>query len=217
MLKLLAGLLAPEAGSAYGAGRWYGEDGEDAPEAAWRAAGYMPQQPTLLDRTVIENVALGQPVTPELRAAVLDVARRLGLWRFLERLPEGLDSPAGKNGSRLSGGQRQLVWFLRIASRLTMSSGRCPALSARATSRARSGVKRVRTMSLIIAAGAWSHIPMQGVWSSEKAWSCEVWPSLMPSSSSNTDTISANPAYRSTISSQRRIVTCPFRSRERKE
>ncbi len=126
VLKLLAGLLTPEAGSAYGAGRWYGAAGEDGPEGegAWRAAGYMPQQPTLLDRTVIENVVLGQPVTPELRAAVLGVARRLGLWRFLERLPAGLDSPAGKNGSRLSGGQRQLVWFLRIASRLTMSSGR---------------------------------------------------------------------------------------------
>ena len=51
------------------------------------------------------------------------LGERLGLAGFVRQMPAGLDSPAGKNGSQLSGGQRQLVWFLRIAYRLTSDGG----------------------------------------------------------------------------------------------
>ena len=116
-LRVLAGIIAPVSGAAYAAGTW-GPPGPD---------GYMPQQPTLLDRTVLENIALGREVTPALRAAVWAMAERLGLAALLRRLPDGLDSPAGKNGSRLSGGQRQIVWLTRVAARASGLLGPRPA------------------------------------------------------------------------------------------
>lgn len=107
VLRILAGIVVPESGTAYAAGAW----------AAPGPLGYMPQQPTLLDRSVIENIALGRVVTPALREAIWVVAEHTGLAGLLMKLPNGLDSPAGKNGSRLSGGQRQVVWLARIAVR----------------------------------------------------------------------------------------------------
>jgi ABC-type multidrug transport system fused ATPase/permease subunit len=106
-LRVLAGIIVPVSGAAYAGGSW-GPPGPD---------GYMPQQPTLLDRTVLENIALGRDPTPSLRAEIWALAERLGLAPILRRLPDGLDSQAGKNGSRLSGGQRQIVWLTRVAAR----------------------------------------------------------------------------------------------------
>ena len=57
-----------------------------------------------------------------------------------------------------------------------ISSGAVPALSAVGDLARPLGVSLVTTTSLIIAAGAWSHMPMQGVYSSEKAPSAEVSP-----------------------------------------
>jgi hypothetical protein len=70
---------------------------------------------------------------------------------------------------------------------------RLPAFSACAHCRASSGVSFVTTTSLTIAAGAWSHMPMQGVYSSEKASSAEVSPTLMPSSCSKASATAGSP------------------------
>lgn len=73
---------------------------------------YLPQSPILLNRTVYENIVygLGKTVTKE---AVESVMKDLGLQGFLEGLPKGIDSPTGVHGSRLSGGQRQIVWIIK--------------------------------------------------------------------------------------------------------
>ena len=70
----------------------------------------MPQSPSLFDRTVLENILYGNE-----RAAVADVwraAERIGAEPALRSI--GLHTPVGKGGTRLSGGQRQLVWIMRV-------------------------------------------------------------------------------------------------------
>lgn len=110
--------------------------------------GYIPQRPTLFNRTVIHNIVypdllstdLPTHMNPDSAAAIAvadaadaaaggggaaagsstmeqdvwEVAERLGLAPLLRSMPQGLGTIAGKNGSALSGGQRQAVWLMRM-------------------------------------------------------------------------------------------------------
>lgn len=73
---------------------------------------YIPQTPILLNRSIYENITygLGSEITIE---HVLDVMRELDLQTFLDSLPDGLNTPVGVHGSKLSGGQRQIVWIIK--------------------------------------------------------------------------------------------------------
>lgn len=83
----------------------------DIPLADLRALfSVVSQDSALFDETIRENITLGRDVPEErLRAAV--VAAHVG--DFVDRLPDGLDTPAGPRGSGLSGGQRQRVAIAR--------------------------------------------------------------------------------------------------------
>jgi len=72
---------------------------------------YVPQDGFLFDATVGENVAYAVPgiVEREVRAAFDE----LGLGDWVDGLPEGLDTPVGERGRRLSAGERQLVALTR--------------------------------------------------------------------------------------------------------
>jgi ABC-type multidrug transport system fused ATPase/permease subunit len=74
-----------------------------------RRIGYVPQSPTLFDRTVYANVVYGNPDPPS-RQEVARVVRALDLDAYIPPL----DRAVGKSGSALSGGQRQLIVFLRV-------------------------------------------------------------------------------------------------------
>jgi ATP-binding cassette subfamily C exporter for protease/lipase len=72
--------------------------------------GYLPQGVELLEGTVAENIArFGEVETPKLEAA----ARAVGLHEFIMALPQGYDTPVGREGAVLSGGQRQRVALAR--------------------------------------------------------------------------------------------------------
>ena len=72
--------------------------------------GYLPQGVELLEGTLAENIArFGEPS----RVKVEAVARAVGLHEFIESLPQGYDSPVGREGAMLSGGQRQRVALAR--------------------------------------------------------------------------------------------------------
>lgn len=65
----------------------------------------------LFSGSVAENIALGRAEID--RAAIERAARAVHVDRFVERLPEGYDTPVRERGSNFSAGQRQLLSFAR--------------------------------------------------------------------------------------------------------
>lgn len=72
--------------------------------------GYLPQGVELLEGTVAENIArFGEVDMAQVEAA----ARLVGLHELIMSMPEGYNSPIGRDGAMLSGGQRQRVGLAR--------------------------------------------------------------------------------------------------------
>ena len=82
--------------------------------ASWPGAiSYVPQDVTISNGTFRENVCLGYPAevaTDELVWSALEVAQ---LADFVRDLPQGLDTPVGERGTKISGGQRQRLGIAR--------------------------------------------------------------------------------------------------------
>ena len=72
--------------------------------------GYLPQDVELFDGTLSENIARFGELEP---AKVQAAAKAVGLHEFILALPQGYDSPVGREGAMLSGGQRQRVGLAR--------------------------------------------------------------------------------------------------------
>jgi ATP-binding cassette subfamily C exporter for protease/lipase len=72
--------------------------------------GYLPQGVELLDGTLADNIARFGEVD---RAKVEAAAKAVGLHEDIMSLPQGYDSPVGREGAMLSGGQRQRVALAR--------------------------------------------------------------------------------------------------------
>jgi ATP-binding cassette subfamily C exporter for protease/lipase len=72
--------------------------------------GYLPQGVELLDGTLAENIArFGDVDMAQVEAA----ARLVGVHELIMSLPQGYNSPVGRDGAMLSGGQRQRVGLAR--------------------------------------------------------------------------------------------------------
>ena len=108
-VNLLLGFLLPQSGKIT-------VDGETLTEGnlrAWRRqAGYVPQDPLILNASVRENLTRFHPgATEEQLVSALKAAMA---WEFVSRLPEGLDTALGDRGIRLSGGERQRIVLARV-------------------------------------------------------------------------------------------------------
>lgn len=73
--------------------------------------GWVGQQVVLFDDSVAANIAYGRPDVPE--AAIVAAARAAHAMEFIDKLPDGLATRVGANGSQLSGGQRQRIAIAR--------------------------------------------------------------------------------------------------------
>jgi len=71
----------------------------------------VTQRPLLFSDTLRENLAAGRPDASGLEIEV--ACRRAGVWSFVDRLPDGLETLIGERGINLSGGQRQRVTLAR--------------------------------------------------------------------------------------------------------
>jgi subfamily B ATP-binding cassette protein MsbA len=70
------------------------------------------QNITLFNDTLFNNIAYGDmQKMPEEK--VIAAAKQANAWEFIEKMPDGLQTLVGENGTRLSGGQRQRIAIAR--------------------------------------------------------------------------------------------------------
>ena len=79
---------------------------------AWRRMiGYVPQELTLFNDSILENVTLNDPVYD--RQAAEEALQLAGAGSFVAHLSHGIDTMVGERGLQLSGGQRQRISLAR--------------------------------------------------------------------------------------------------------
>ena len=108
LTKLIQRLYSPQAGQVM-------IDGVDVAQLdpGWlrRQIGVVLQENILFNRTIHENIALGDPAMP--RLIVMQAARLAGADEFIAQLPQGYDTMIEERGANLSGGQRQRIAIAR--------------------------------------------------------------------------------------------------------
>ena len=108
VIKLMEGFYAPTDGNIY----YFGQDSAGLSLAAIRELfAYVPQECTLFDGTLRENIALGKPDASQ--AQIEEAAKMADIHDFIVSLPRGYESQAGEQGGQLSGGQRQRIAIAR--------------------------------------------------------------------------------------------------------
>ena len=75
-----------------------------------RLVGYVPQEIFIIQGSLVDNIALGQPV---IREKIEWVLEQVQLKAWMSELPDGMDTSLGEYGSRLSGGQKQRIGIAR--------------------------------------------------------------------------------------------------------
>ena len=77
-----------------------------------RQVALVSQDVVLFNDTIAANIAYGAS-TPVSRGEIERAAASAHAMEFIQRLPQGLDTPVGESGSLLSGGQRQRIAIAR--------------------------------------------------------------------------------------------------------
>lgn len=77
-----------------------------------RQIALVNQQVVLFNDTVANNIAYGQLADVD-GPSIIQAAQRANAMEFIEKLPEGLQTIVGEDGTRLSGGQRQRLSIAR--------------------------------------------------------------------------------------------------------
>lgn len=109
MIDVLLGVLNPDVGHVKIAGlpplvtvaKWPG------------AVSYVPQDVVISNGTIRENVALGFPIEAARDDLVMSALKIANLEDFVSELPQGIDTPVGERGTKISGGQRQRLGIAR--------------------------------------------------------------------------------------------------------
>ena len=109
-LDLIMGLLEPTIGEVIIDGKPL----TDVELHKWRKnIAHVPQSIFLIDSSMAENIAFGVPKELIDIKLVQDAAKQAQIAEFIERQPNGYDSPVGERGVQLSGGQRQRIGIAR--------------------------------------------------------------------------------------------------------
>lgn len=108
LFNLLAGLLEPDSGEI----KIDGVNLNKTTRVSWmNRLGYVPQEVFMFNATLAENVALGCKEIDYGR--VLEVLEQVSLKRWVETLPDSVNTMLGEAGGKLSGGQKQRIGIAR--------------------------------------------------------------------------------------------------------
>lgn len=80
-------------------------------ESLWKTVGWVPQDPILFHRSLLENIRYGKPDATE--DEVIQAAKTAHCHEFIDKLPEKYQTKVGERGVKLSGGERQRVAIAR--------------------------------------------------------------------------------------------------------
>jgi len=106
LIDLILGILEPDQGFIYF------NSGSKLSSEEFKIA-YMPQQISILNRTLRENIAFGVLPLAIDDKSVLESISKSGLTDFVETLPGGIHQVLNESGTNLSGGQKQRIGFAR--------------------------------------------------------------------------------------------------------
>ncbi|NMB14425.1 MAG: ABC transporter ATP-binding protein [Gallicola sp.] len=81
------------------------------PEEIRKFIGFVQQDVFLFTGTIYDNITLGNPEIS--RETVEQAIKDVNLTGFIERLPQGLETPVMERGATFSAGERQLLSFAR--------------------------------------------------------------------------------------------------------
>jgi ABC-type bacteriocin/lantibiotic exporter with double-glycine peptidase domain len=106
-MKIISGLILPHKGEISIDGVTLGSKNIQS----WQnQIGFVHQNPFIFNKTLHENISLNSTFDQnKMNKAIQDS----GLNRFLEHLPNGLDTLLGEQGSRISEGQKQRIAIAR--------------------------------------------------------------------------------------------------------
>lgn len=114
MIDLLIGLLVPTSGRIVVDGRDLHKYDEPELLASWKTAiSYVPQNISMSDYSILENIAFSVPFDTIDLERVRKAADQAQISNFIESMPDGYNTLVGENGIRLSGGQRQRIAIAR--------------------------------------------------------------------------------------------------------
>lgn len=109
LLNILAGLISPTNGK-------FILDNTNlvvSGNASWfRNISYLQQEVYLVDETILNNITLGSKDLIN-QKKINEVVSHLSLNTLFNHLPNGLETKVGDSGSKLSGGQKQLISLAR--------------------------------------------------------------------------------------------------------
>jgi ABC-type multidrug transport system fused ATPase/permease subunit len=108
LLKLVLGLYEPDSGT-FLCGKTHLS--EDQLENWRKHTAYVPQDATLFDATVMENIRVGRLDAND--EEVMEAARLANAHPFIDELPDKYNTRIGERGQRLSGGERQRLALAR--------------------------------------------------------------------------------------------------------
>lgn len=76
-----------------------------------REISYIPQHPIFFNRTLKENILYGTNINDD---ELNNIITKYNLTDFINKFPEKLDTKVVNNGENLSGGQKQILFLLKI-------------------------------------------------------------------------------------------------------
>jgi ATP-binding cassette subfamily C protein len=82
-----------------------------APDVIGRSLGYLPQDVSLLDANISQNIARLDPEADQ--KAIFAAAKAANVHDLIVRLPQGYETELGPSGMSLSAGQRQRIGLAR--------------------------------------------------------------------------------------------------------